>query len=108
MGKAADLVQAAKSIEKALREFVHEDEREFVHVFESTPGFLRAVVGSNKFKTIGITERQNVIWRFLKEKVGAEHLQFCWGIHPMDVDEYYDQHVPYRSSSSSYPSLDGA
>ncbi|MFH0980963.1 MAG: hypothetical protein V2A79_05440 [Planctomycetota bacterium] len=103
MGKATDLVKAAEAIREALVAFVAAGEKDYVHVFESSPGHLRAVVGSDQFKNVGITERQERIWNHLKSKVAAEHLRFCWGIHPLDIEEYYEEHFPQSSSSSAYP-----
>ncbi len=106
MGKGADLARAAHGIEKALIDFVGEDEREFVHVFESSPGHLRAVVGSDRFKNTNVTRRQEIIWNHLKEKVSAHDLRLLWGVHPLDRDEYYEEHSPGSSSSSAYPTVD--
>ncbi|MCK4659684.1 MAG: hypothetical protein KAV82_09215 [Phycisphaerae bacterium] len=106
MGKGADLVKAARAIQQALTEFVREGEKGNVHVFESLPGNLRAVVGSDQFKNMGITERQDMIWDYMEKTVAADHLRFCWGIHPMDLEEYYEEHFPQSPSPSSYPSVE--
>lgn len=106
MGKGADLVRAAGEIERALSVFVGEDEKEMVYVYQSSPGLLRAVVGSDKFRNVGASERQKMIWKHLKNNVSEADLHVCWGVYPMDPEEYYEEHSPRSSSSSAYPSVE--
>ncbi len=82
-----DLAQAADVIDKKLQErFSGASEKVFV--FDTEWGHLRALIGSDKFKGMGLGDRQNVVWDYLKESVPAEHLRFLYGIHPMDLAEY--------------------
>ncbi len=106
MGKTADLIKAADAIRQALSDFVAKDEKGHVHIFESYPGHLRAVVGSDRFKDMGVAERQNTIWKHMKDKVAAEALRFCWGIHPMDLEEYAEE-FPQSISSSAKLFIEG-
>lgn len=100
VGKGADLAKAARNIERTLRDFVGEREVGMVHVFESSPGLLRAVVGSARFRNMGLTERQKVVWEYLKAHMDEADLQVCWGVHPMDPEEYNEEHLPTSSSFS--------
>ena len=106
MGKGADLARAASAIAEALQRYVEATERGQVHVFESSPGHLRAVVGSVKFRKMDVTERQKQIWKYLNENVDAKHLASLWGVHPLDDDEYHEEHSPQSSSSSAYTAVD--
>ncbi len=105
MGKRTDLKKAAEVIEKAMRSFVGDQEHEQIHVVESSPGHLRVIVGSSRFKDVGIVERQDMVWEHLNGRVDKDSLRFCWGIHPMDLEEYYEEHFPQDTSSSAYPGV---
>jgi len=105
VAEKTDLVKAADALRAAMEELVAPKEHENIHVFESVPGHLRVVVGSDSFKGVGITERQERVWKQLKKKVEPGDLQYCWGVHPMDLDEYYAEHFPQGSSSSAYPDI---
>lgn len=104
------LKKAAEELRAAICRFVEPDEQDQVQVVESSPGHLRVIVGSRKFTDVGIVERQNVVWEFLDNQVKAkqlqeEHLRLCWGVHPLDPEQYYAEHFPQDSSSSAYPGV---
>lgn len=105
MGQKADLIAAAKAIREAIVGFVNAHEAQHVRIFESSPGHLRVIVGSDKFKSMGLTERQDLIWDYLRSKVGETHLEHCWGIHPLDATEYEEEFFPQSYASSSSMSV---
>lgn len=104
------LKKAAEELEAAIHRFVDDDERDKVHVVESTPGHLRVIVGSRKFENVGVVERQNLVWAFLDEEVEGKRIQpetmrLCWGVHALDPEQYYAEHFPQDRSSSAYPGI---
>lgn len=94
MGKTSDMIAAAKLLKAALESFVDPSERMNILVFQSSPGNLRAFVGTNKFKGKGPAQRQNEIWTFLKNKVASDQLQHCIGVHTLDAGEYEEATFP--------------
>ena len=105
-----ELKSAARSLEIAMKRFVDEDECDQVHVVESSPGHLRIIVGSRQFSNVGIVERQELVWKFLDGQVESgqltkQHLQLCWGVHPLDTEQYLTEHFPRDTSSSAYPGV---
>lgn len=83
-----DTVTAARLIEEALEAFPRSNATTKAHVFETEWGQLRALVGSDVFKGMPLAERQDVVWKHLRERVPAECLENLYGVHPMDLDEY--------------------
>jgi len=94
----ASIIEAADAIRDALRGFVQQGESDNIHVFESSPGCLRVILGSDLFKQKGLTERQKIIWEYLDEHVDRKLLAYCFGVHPLDVQTYKEQ--LFRQSSS--------
>ncbi len=88
MAQRADLRKAAGDIRAALEKFVNAEERGNIHVFESSAGSLRVFIGSDKFKGVGLTDRQKRVWSHLDQHVDSVVLRSCSGVHPMDIDEY--------------------
>ena len=82
-----DLRRAATEIDRALLE-KFSGTTEKVFVFDTEWGHLRALVGSDCFTGMGLSDRQSFVWDYLKSKVPAEHLRFLYGVHPMDLAEY--------------------
>ena len=94
------VLAAYEEFEQKLKEFVAEDERQYVDVFESDPGILWANVGTQKFQGIPSTTRQEMIWEYLRNALSQHALHYCWGVHCMDVSEYREA-VLHRSSRSA-------
>lgn len=92
------IVDAAEAIHEAFRRFVKQKETDYIQVFESSPGFLRAVIGSDRFKGIGLAERQEIVWEYLNQNVDRAFLAYCFDVQPLDV-RTYKEHV-FRQSSS--------
>ncbi len=84
----SDILTARREIEKELWEFVHDRTCDLVHVFESDWGHLRAVVASDAFKDVSVVERQELVWKWLREHVASEYLVLLYGVHPLDHAEY--------------------
>ncbi len=101
MAEKNDLRIAAEAIETALKAFVLDSETQRVHVFESQWGNLRAVVGSARFENMGIGERQEAIWKHLRERVDPKYRVYCYGVHPMDPQEYEEHFSPPSAVGSS-------
>lgn len=87
MAQKPDLVAAAGEIEDGLRSLADEKQDE-VLVFESSPGNLRAIIASDKFKGVSITKRQNDVWKYLRANVSAAHLHPLFGVHIYDLKEF--------------------
>ena len=107
MGKKSDMIEAARAISTALRDYVDEEDRERIQVFESSYGYLRAIVGSKKFRGMGVMRRQDEIWDYLDKNVTQAHLGHCFGVHPLDPDEYDEECFPQSSSSSLHLHIRG-
>lgn len=88
MGERADVIEAATAIRRAIEAFVKSEEVRNIQVFESSPGHLRVILGSDYFKGKGPADCQNIIWDYLKKEVPPDQLVYCFGVHPMDVKEY--------------------
>lgn len=88
MVKKTNIVEAAAVISDALKGFVGQGESGNVHVFESSAGNLRVIIGSDRFKGKGPAECQRMIWDYLEKNVPTEQLMYCSGVHPMDAAEY--------------------
>ena len=101
MAKKADLIQAADAIRQAILDFVPETEPDKIRVFESSPGILRVVVGSTVFRDMGISKRQETIWKHLRKNVEEVHLRYCLGVHVLDLEEYAAEFFPQSSSSAA-------
>ena len=100
MGEKAALIEAAKAIGKVLKGFVLDNESRNIHYFESSPGHVRFLVGSDRFKGVGPAERQDMIWEHLERRVPPDQLSFCLGVHTMDVAEFTEATFPEASSGS--------
>jgi len=100
MAEKANLNKAARAIRLALKAFVAKDERDNVQFFESSPGSLRFIVGSDRFKGVGPVDRQDMVWDHLKKHVEDDSLSFCSGVHAYDLDEYEEAFFPQDMSSS--------
>lgn len=87
MAQEASLRAHADEIERALRA-LSPGQVCYVHVFESSPGSLRAIVAADAFKGVGIAERQERIWEHLHKNADAEHLHSLLGVHLYDLKEY--------------------
>lgn len=110
-GYAHGAKKAAQSLETAMRRFVEEDERDRIHVVESSSGHLRVIVDSRKFDGVGIVERQEIVWKFLNEQVKTNqlqgpHLRLCRGVHPLDPEQYLTEYFPRDTSSSAYRGIE--
>ncbi|MFQ5492081.1 MAG: hypothetical protein ACE5GE_15295 [Phycisphaerae bacterium] len=100
MVKKTDLVRAARAIRVSLDGFVGKGEVGQIRIFESSPGHIRVIVGSNRFKNKGIAERQDLIWDYLRSNVPDKHLALCLGVHPLDNAEYEAEFFPQSSSAA--------
>jgi stress-induced morphogen len=87
MAQEPDLAVAAEEIENWLRRLA-DDNPDGVLVFESSPGNLRAIIASDKFKGVSITKRQNDVWKYLRTNVSAAHLHPLFGVHIYDLEEF--------------------
>ncbi len=97
------VLAAYDEFEQRLKEFVAEDERECVDVFESDPGILWANVGSEKFRNVPSTTRQEMIWEYLGKVLSKDARRYCWGVHCMDVSEYREALLRRNLGGHSYP-----
>ena len=88
MAVEASLEASAAAIETALKAMAPADQPCHVHLFESSPGNLRAIVATDEFKGVGVAERQNRLWAYLRKKVAANHLQALFGVHVYDLEEF--------------------
>lgn len=84
----SDILTARREIEEALGKFIHERASSKVYVFETEGQHLRALIGSGGFEGVGLSERQDMVWLFLRDEVMEESLAFLVAVHPMDLDEY--------------------
>ncbi|UCE60982.1 MAG: hypothetical protein JSU63_04365 [Phycisphaerales bacterium] len=107
MGEKAALIQAAEAIKNAIEAFVHPEEAKNIRVFESSPGHLRVIVGSDRFKGKGPAECQNIIWDHLTDKVPPDQLVYCFGVHPMDVEEYEEEFASQTTGESMRLFIEG-
>lgn len=101
MVKKASIVEAARAISDALKGFVGEGESDNIHVFESSAGSLRVMIGSDLFKGKGPIECQRIIWEYLDANVPPEQLVYCSAVHPMDAAEYAAEMFGKASSASA-------
>lgn len=83
-----DILTAKQEIEVALGRFVGGGAATKVFVFETQWQHLRALIGSDGFRTIEMAKRQKMVWEYLEEHASKEALQFLVAVHPMDLDEY--------------------
>ena len=83
-----NIVAAKQEIEKALDDFVASGAVTKVYVFETEAQHLRAVIGSDGFSGVGVSERQKIVWSYLQEHVKRDLLTFLVAVHPMNIDEY--------------------
>ncbi len=88
MAQKADLAANACQIEKALQNLASSGEACHVEVFDSSLGNLRVIVVCDAFKGVGIAERQERVWRHLRENVKSEHLAALLGTHIYDLNEF--------------------
>ncbi|MCG3132839.1 MAG: hypothetical protein FLDDKLPJ_03705 [Phycisphaerae bacterium] len=87
-----------------LREYVNDDERGNIVVMRSSPNKFRVIIGSDKFKSIGPAQRQDIVWKYLSDKVKPELVVYCTAVHPMDAEEFESTYLgPEGSSSSASP-----
>lgn len=82
------VMRAQGAIEKALKEFIHNRTSDKVYVYENQWGHLEAFLGCAAFEGMSVTERQDSVWEFLREKVDAEDLVHLSSVHTMDHHEY--------------------
>lgn len=101
------VVAAYDEFKQRLEEFVGEDERRYVDVFESDPGILYANVGTDRFRDVPSTTRQEMIWDYLSRSLSPEARRYCWGVQCMDVSEYRES-VLRRTSGSIGLSVRGS
>lgn len=78
----------ATDIRKALEAMVKGHGSSDVRVFESWPGNLRATVVSDFFKDMGLSDRQENVWAYLKKHVSAAHLSRLYVVRPYDTKEF--------------------
>ncbi len=100
MVKKTTIVEAASKISDALEGFLGKGESGNIHVFESSAGNLRVIIGSDRFKGKGPAECQRIIWEYLDANVPPEQLVYCSGVHPMDAAEYAAEMFGKVSSAS--------
>lgn len=102
----SSLIEAADAVNRAFDEFAGTDQPHFVRVFESSAGNLRAILATDRFKEVGSTARQILIWEFLKEHVPPEHLHHLSGVQTLDVDEYREAGFPGTGRNGGFSALD--
>jgi hypothetical protein len=73
-----------------------------VDVSESSAGSLRAVVVSDFFKGIGVTERQNIIWDHLKASMDHKQLVKVIAVHPYDRAEHSRWSLASSTTSEAF------
>ena len=101
MAQKADLIKARKALLLASERFLEGAHRGPVEVYESSSGHLQATVVSDHFKGMGVTHRQDFIWDYLRKNVEQEELLYCFGVHPMDLEEYEEASFPQSPTSGS-------
>ncbi len=84
----SNILTAKREIEAALDGFVAGGAVTKVFVYETEWQHLRALIGSDGFRDIGLSARQKMIWSYLQEHVTKESLLFLMAVHPMELDEY--------------------
>ncbi len=84
------LEQAAHAIENALWDLVLNRASDKVYVFDTEWGHLWALIGSDAFKGKGIGERQDLVWKHLRDhpNVCQQDLGYLTRVNPMDHEEY--------------------
>lgn len=85
-----DLVIAKDAIEEALKRYVGNGGPPRVLVVETKWGHLHAMVGSDRFKDMGLGGRLETVWEYLRQHVDRKLLAMLYGITAVD-DENYDQ-----------------
>jgi stress-induced morphogen len=95
------VVEAYDAFKQALESFVDESERGNTDVFQSPPGILWANVGTEKFRGVPSTRRQEMIWAYLGKELSEDVLHYCWGVHCMDTSEYREASIARRSASET-------
>lgn len=82
------------------------DESENIFVSQSSPNRFRVFLGSDRFKGVGMVERQKLVWDYLSPKLPPEVLDYCAAIHPHTVEEFENAYSsPEESSSSAVPQI---
>lgn len=97
------VIEAYDAFKQALERFVEESERGNIEVFESPPGILWANIGTEKFRNVPSTTRQEMIWEYLARELSKDVLHYCWGVHCMDTSEYREASIGRRSASATLP-----
>lgn len=106
MAQEAELVTAADKITLGLRSFVDNTERENIRVIVSSHKQLHAFIGSNRFKDMGSSQRQNDIWKFLRKTVDDQYLKHCNVVYTMDVLEFETFIREVQLEALQQPSID--
>ncbi|NOT00049.1 MAG: hypothetical protein HOP29_05430 [Phycisphaerales bacterium] len=94
MAQKTNLVVAAGKIKAAIEEFVAPAEKVNIRIFASSPGLLRAFVGSDKFKGLSPMARQRAIWKYLDGRLNWDYRRFCAAVHALDVKEFQERTLP--------------
>jgi hypothetical protein len=81
-------LKAYEAFQRALESFVEGGEKGNIEIFESPPGVLWANIGTQKFNGVSSTDRQEMIWKHLRDSLSVDDLRHCWGVQCMDVSEY--------------------
>ena len=79
---------AAEEVRDALEGMIRTAGEGWVRVYESAPEMLRAIVVSDLFANVWVTERQNRVWDYLVKNVPPASLSRLYGVHPHTRQEY--------------------
>ena len=83
-----DIKTSLRVIEDSLKQFVGGNGSPRVRVLETQWGHIHALVGSDKFKDVGLGQRQEMIWEYLRKNVTSEYLALLYGVTTMDEASY--------------------
>lgn len=86
MAEKPTLRDNIRRIEEALKSFAGEGT--YAHVFDSSPGYLRAIVVSVRFRKQEASTRQNELWQHLKDRLDPGELVPLVGVYPYTWEEY--------------------
>jgi acid stress-induced BolA-like protein IbaG/YrbA len=81
-------VKSAEGVDRALQEFVHGQSGAKVLVYADDWGNLHAVVASGQFFGRSQTQRQELVWTFLRKQVPPEELVHLYRVNALTPDEY--------------------
>ena len=99
MAEKPTLRDNIRRIEEALKSFAGEGA--YAHVFDSSPGYLRAIVVSVRFRGQEASTRQNEVWQHLNDRLDPAELVPLVGVYPYTWEEYEREFE--QSSSAPYP-----